>query len=399
MYQRVQAKVEIDNILPDDLQALVFRNRSMHGPTVRVFAVGDLGFSGRVALTASRDGYESLFDEVRSFLRTGDIVFGNLEYPLAAEVQPDKMFAGDPQAAVAMRDAGFRLVHLANNHVGEYGAKGLGDTLTAVRGANLTPLGVGEDDFSARQLVRTDINGIRIGWLACGRTLLPQIEEGPRYWEFDETELYEAVRRERPNIDVLIVSIHIGLMYVDYPRPDHKTMADRLMQAGASLILMHHAHVLQGVEVTPTGAICCYNLGNFLLDWSEGNVEMPIMVKEQNESAIFSFLLDGDGVAEATVIPTFIDDDCRVKWATGVRGEEILSRLERISRDLEGDFTGLFEAQRAARNTEGILKVLCFHLWRGNWRYLFQSLSRARLEHVGMMVRWLSAAIFRTSTK
>ena len=64
MYQRVLAKSEIDQKLPEGVQALIFRNRSVRGPAVRVFAVGDLGFSVRVALTAGRNGFESLFDEV-----------------------------------------------------------------------------------------------------------------------------------------------------------------------------------------------------------------------------------------------------------------------------------------------------------------------------------------------
>ena len=91
MYQNVQTKFEFDQTLPDALQALVFRKRLVRGPGVRIFAVDDLGFVGRVALTVSRDGYKSLFNAVSSFLQTGDIVFGNLEYPLAARVQPDKM--------------------------------------------------------------------------------------------------------------------------------------------------------------------------------------------------------------------------------------------------------------------------------------------------------------------
>jgi poly-gamma-glutamate synthesis protein (capsule biosynthesis protein) len=57
-----------------------------------------------------------------------------------------------------------------------------------------------------------------------------------------------AVIQAQTDVDALIVSIHIGLMYIDYPRPQHKAMAERLMAAGADLILMHHAHVLQGVQ-------------------------------------------------------------------------------------------------------------------------------------------------------
>ena len=374
--------------VPPALSALVFSRRTCAGQRARLLAVGDMGFSGRVAATAAQYGHTSLFEDIAPLLQTGDIVFGNLEYPLAGDALSGRMFAGDPRAAHSLRQAGFTLIHLANNHVGEYGVAGLADTLGAVQAVGLTPLGVGDDETAARQSVRTDVNGLRIGWLGCGRTLLSQTEPGPHYWEFDEFELLTAVRQARTTVDVLMVSIHIGLMYLDYPRPEHKAMAERLMAAGTDLILMHHAHVLQGVQVTPDGKVCCYNLGNFLLDWREGNVEIPVMVKEQNEGAVFVFDLDAQGVALAAALPTYITKDCRVRWAVGERGQAILARLERISRDLEGDYTALFERQRAERNTSGILKVLAFHARRGNWEYVFGQLARLRPEHLRMLWRW-----------
>jgi hypothetical protein len=246
--------------------------------------------------------------------------------------------------------------------------------------------------------VRTDVNGLRVGWLGCGRTLLPQNDEGPRYWEFNETELSAAIARARPEVDVLIISMHIGLMYMDYPRPEHKLIAERLIQHGADLILMHHAHVLQGVQVTLHGRMCCYNLGNFLYDWMEGKVQTPVVLREQNEGAIFWFEIDQKGIALAAAFPTWIDEDCRVHWATGERGHAILNRLGRISRDLEGDFAPVFERQRAERNMGPILKVLAFHIKHRNWRKIIDSLRRARFEHLKMVIRWLTG-FYRTSVE
>jgi hypothetical protein len=154
---------------------------------------------------------------------------------------------------------------------------------------------------------------------------------------------------------------------MDYPRPEHKKMAERLLGAGANLILMHHAHVLQGVEVTSERSVCCFNLGNFLFDWQEGNVKMPTMLREQNEGAVFHFILDKNGVAQAAALPIWIDDRCITHWAKGTRGLDILNRLIRISRDLEGDFVPAFKRQRAERNAAGISKVLWFHIRNGKF--------------------------------
>ena len=210
--------------LPNDLPALEIVRRPVVGCTARLCAVGDLGLSGRAAATAKDRGPDTLFAEVAPVLHTADIAFGNLETPLASDIAPGNMFAAPVTGAATLQKAGFSILHLANNHVGEYGRTGLIATLAAVREAGILPLGAGDDFVAAQQLIRTDIENLLVGWLGCGRTLLPQEETGPRYWEFNEKELLEAIAQARSKVDVLIVSIHIGLMYMDYPRPQHKLM-------------------------------------------------------------------------------------------------------------------------------------------------------------------------------
>lgn len=386
----------IERFLPDNLFALRLVDAPTVGQTVRLCAVGDIGLSGRVgqALNTS-DGSARILAEVAPLLQSVDISFGNLESPLAGDIAPGKLFSGPLSGAAVLKKSGFSLIHLANNHVYDYGREGLVATIDAVQNANLTSLGAGETISAAKQVVRTDVRGLRVGWLGCGRTLVSQDESGPNFWEFDEQELHNAVQSHRSDVDLLIVSIHIGLMHMDYPRPEHKAMAEKLLDAGAHLILMHHAHVLQGVQVTASRAVCCYNLGNFIFDWEEGNVKIPVLVREQNEGAIFHFVLDRNGITQATAIPVWIDSDCAVRWATGMRGREILTRLSRISLDLECDYEAAFKRQRAERHTSGILKVVWFHLRRGNWSFVLDSAKQARLEHLGMIVRWLGEAVKR----
>jgi len=181
------------------------------------------------------------------------------------------------------------------------------------------------------------------------------------------------------------------MMYIDYPRPDHKKVAERLMAGGANLVLMHHAHVLQGIEVTSEGNVCCYNLGNFLYDWEEGDVLVPIMQQQQNEGAVFHFSFDKFGITRFLALPTWIDEKCCARWATGERGQGILQRLIRISKDLEGDFAASFERQRAERNMGPILRVLAFHARRMDWRYMLGALGRLRTEHFKMLFRWFAS--------
>jgi hypothetical protein len=387
----------VTDCAPQELSALLMTDLPTIGPTVRICAVGDIGFSGHVALAmSSKEGAGALFAEVEPVLQSADISFGNLETPLTGAIAPGKLFSAPISGAAILKNSGFEIVHLANTHAYDYGQHGLSATLDAVRKADLIALGASDYEYAAENLVRTDMNGLRIGWLGCGHTLVSQDKSGPSYWEFDEQSLLKAVERHRKDVDVLIVSIHLGLMYMDYPRPEHKTVAERLAKAGAGLILMHHAHVLQGVEFF-NRSVCCYNLGNFVFDCKEGHVRNSIMVREQNESAVFCFVLDKQGVAKAYALPIWTDDNFRVRWAKGKRGTQILSRLSRISHDLQDNFLVAYKRQRAERNTAAIFKVIWFHFRNGNWTYLWESLKKARPEHLDMIFRWIVSGLKRLS--
>ncbi len=377
--------------LPADLSAILFHERAPVGHTVRVCAVGDSGLSGQVGRTGSELGYGALLREVAPLLQSAAAAFANLEGTLI-ERPRDALFAAPPAAAEALRQAGVTIVHLANNHVYDFGPTGLASTLAAAAGANLVALGAGDDAAASRRLVRTECRGVRVGWLGCGRTLLPQ-DTGARFWEFDEQELLSAIRKARPSVDVLIASVHIGFMYLDYPHPDHRAMAQRCAAAGADIVLMHHPHVLQGIETTPDGKIVCYSLGNFLFDWKEGLITNQVMVQEQNEGAVFVFDLDRSGVARAAAVPTRSDEACRVRWAGGERGDAILDRLQRISRPLGGNYAPAFWRQRSERNTKHVLRMLRFYIVHGEWGSVWRMFTKVRRHHLRMLAHWALASL------
>lgn len=373
---------------PPDLLAYKFQERRPQGDSVRVFAVGDIALSGRVKRTIREQGGGVLLSEIAPLLLSGDIVFGNLECCLVDETDKNSLFSGTSSDIAVLSDAGFTLLHVANNHVYDQGPRGFINTLQTLRDAAIVPLGALYDEDPSHRLTEINIGNRRFGWLGCGRTLSQQSEEWPRFWEFNEQSLLSAVQDARGKVDLLIVSIHLGLMYLDYPHPQHKEMAHGLVAAGADLVLMHHAHVLQGVQ-SLDDRIICFNLGNFLFDSQEGNVKANMMKREQNESAVFLFEFDTNGICLAAALPVWMDERCQVRWAPGEHGMRILTRLLRISRPLSGDVSSKFWQQRAERNTGLVGKVAVFHLRHGNWRVLVQMVRQLRLHHVRMILGWL----------
>jgi poly-gamma-glutamate capsule biosynthesis protein CapA/YwtB (metallophosphatase superfamily) len=352
-----------------------------------VVALGDIAMSGRVLRRAMTAGATSPFAEVENVFIAADLAFGNFETPVVAGTAARGQFASERTAVNRIRDAGITHLHVANNHILDYGTDGLKETLEALKDANLKIVGAGESREAAREIAVFEKNGIRLGWLGCGKTNVPQ-KSAPYYWEYDEEELLKEVSRRKNQVDILAVSIHIGYAYIDYPHPDHRRMAQRLAKEGANIVLMHHAHVLQGIEITPEGSTICYNLGNFLCDWEEGHVKAEIKKEEQREGAIFKFEICKTGVSALEIIPTWIDDDYTVRPAGEERSKRILDRLTRISEDLKKNPEELFQRQHEELTTGHAFRVLAHHLKHANWKILISIFKSLRFVHLNMMLAW-----------
>jgi poly-gamma-glutamate synthesis protein (capsule biosynthesis protein) len=370
---------------PRRLDALVLRERPADGPLRRIVAAGDTGFSGRLAALAE-SGHDP-FREIAPVLRSADVAFVNLESPFVEDDPRGRCFAAPISASSLLAGAGIRLVNLANNHVLDHGPEALEATRRALAENGIEVLGT-------RRLVVTDLDGLRVGWLGCARTHQAQDGEGEGFWEYDPGELGDAVAEARGRVDVLAVSVHMGYMYVDYPHPEQRRQVRELLDRGADLVVLHHAHVLQGIETPPGGGLACYNLGNLLLDWEEGEIEVDQMVEEQRSGGLFVFDVDRRGVARAFVLPIRVDDGWTVRWAVGEAGGAILNRLERISR-WDRDTSVLFHKQLAERTAGLAFRSVAREIRRGGVRTLFELMPRLRAHHVRMVGGWLASRLKR----
>ena len=379
---------------PADLEALLLCRRQPQGAVVQICAAGDVGPAEH--LISGGDP----FREIAPVLRAADLGFANLETPLSEDVgsetspTEESQFAAPARAAGLLAAAGFGLVNLANNHILDFGAGGLAETRRVLTASGIRTLGAGPDTATARRLEITDLGELRLGWLGCARTRSPQQAGGDVFWEYDTEELTAAVHAARPQVDVLIVSLHMGYMYVDYPQPEQRQQVLRLLATGADLVLMHHAHVLQGIELTADGMVC-YNLGNLLLDWTLGDVRVEIMEEEQRSGGLFVFDLDRDGICAAAVLPVRVDDTWAVRWALGDVGRTILERLQRISGGWDGVAAREFHRQLADRATGQAVKSTLLELRRGGLRTLPGVLRRIKGRHLRMIAGWPAERIKR----
>src|SRR5882724_1453678 len=373
------------------MQTILYRRPgSTQGASCRLIAVGDIMLSGEVGRRYPPDVADEsdLFGDVLPVLRSGHVVFGNLETPLCDAPRERDLFRGHPAMAGVLAAAGFNVLSLANNHVLDYGSEGLRQCASALRERGVVVLGAGLDRQESRRPVILERAGMRVGLLGFGRTLQVQRDpEAAGFAERSEREAMAAVRALRPSVDCLILSVHIGMMWLDYPKPAFKEIGDRLMSAGVDVVLMHHAHVLQGYEIRH-GRLAIYNLGNFIADIDEGETESTPVPERQRESAVFVIELDRSGVVEVAAVPLWITEAFNVRQADEGRAARILKRLESISEDIRLDrYHHEYARQRAALNTGNLLESLRVKVRKRRWADLARSLLRLRPEHIGMFGR------------
>lgn len=265
-------------------------------------------------------------------MQQADITFGNLECPLTDGGTPvlkrrDFIFKADPANAVALRKAGYDLINLANNHTMDQGAQGLEDTIGLIKNQGLSILGAGADKENAHKPVFMRTGGMAIGFL--GYSDFPP--EGYIYSDkaysvcgFDEKTAEEEIRSTKSICDFLIVSLHFGKEFSHYPSANQTKMAHLAIDSGADLVIGHHPHVLQGMELY-NGKNIFYSLGNFIFD-----KQIP---SGTDESIILMVNIDKRGIMSMEALPVVIEG-CQPRLAEGEIKASILQKFESYSKNV-----------------------------------------------------------------
>jgi hypothetical protein len=249
----------------------------MHG------AVKESAASHRGAAGVEDDGYGWLYAQVADLLAEPDLMFANLESPVAPRADQGSrsfVFNAPPAAARALKRAGLDVVSVANNHLFDQGREGFLETLRELDAAGLAWVGAGEAPGEAGPR-RLTANGISFAFLAWSRFFNSDGNDcgGARAGApclraalLDPQRAVAAVREAAQQADAVVVSLHWGEEYAAQPRGEDVELAHRLADAGALVVLGHHPHVLQPIEIYRREdgrvSLLAYSLGNFISNQS-----------------------------------------------------------------------------------------------------------------------------------
>ena len=283
--------------------------KTVTAQSVTVVAVGDICLANGVETAMRERGRGYPFNALKSTMRNADIVFGNLECCMATggkKVEKKYNFRGHPRGALALKEAGFHLISLANNHSLDFGKPALAETLGYLRQQGITAVGAGRTMREARRLHIVNKNGLRIGFLAY-LGLYPSVVKltanQPAVAMADLGPLKREIREARKRVDFLLVSLHAGKEYTFIHTPRQAEIAHTAIDAGADMVIGHHPHVVQDIE-NYRGKQIFYSLGNFVFNPS------PTFLKDQGRrwSAMVVARLEKGQPAEAEMVDLRIVD-------------------------------------------------------------------------------------------
>jgi poly-gamma-glutamate capsule biosynthesis protein CapA/YwtB (metallophosphatase superfamily) len=266
-------------------------------------AVGDILMHGDVKKVALQNGgFEPLWTEVKPLFQSADLVFGNLETPVAPLIgKPGEPYIFNAPAELPqdLKRSGFTILSTANNHAYDQGVRGLLETQTRLQVEGLVSIGSGRDRARALAPRILERHGIRIAFLAWTDlfNFNHNQEKGPWVNKLDVAKACEAVRAARQQADAVVVSLHWGQEDHHRPTRRQRDIAAQLFEAGVDVILGHHPHVLQPLEVSEVDGrrvAVAYSLGNFISN------------QNRTYEAARMSLVQGDERDGAAVVATFI---------------------------------------------------------------------------------------------
>ena len=287
------------------IAGLLVQTPPPHAPprdTLHILAVGDINLGRKLAKDHLEKG-DTLypFREVLDTFATADLLFGNLESPIAPDAHVVEShgikFTAPLLAATALARAGFTIVSTANNHAWDGGEGGVTQTMNRLSERGVRFVGSGYGREMAEQPVVVERRGWRIAFFAVTRAWNPAPDDfydhpGSRYVAWgDPSWLYPAIKALKASgmVDLVIVSVHGGTEYQPEPKPSYQHFLEGLADAGADLVLAHHPHVLQPV-VFRHGTPIVQSLGNFVFSqdqpWTRLGAILRITVAPDHRMAV-----------------------------------------------------------------------------------------------------------------
>jgi hypothetical protein len=274
-------------------------------------------------------------ENASAWLQRADLAIGNLECGLfsrresesrsgqISDIDPYLLF-GAPLVGGSLRQAGFDILGLANNHALDLGWAGLADTANYLLQNGIGVIGVRRYGECEVPPVIRQVRSYRIALLAFNavpqnrKATMSSLQTDLAVESWQESDCFlNRIQAARQESDAVIVLAHWGVEYENRPGFIQKAIAEKLIQSGADLIVGQHPHVPQQVEVYPQPdgqrvSLVAYSLGNFLADQEFGEtvhgLGLRVFIDEMGLRSVQALPI------QAGPRPRLVDEDQDSSW-------------------------------------------------------------------------------------
>lgn len=328
-----------DPLTAGDDFALSQPSDSRPGAVVRTTIVGDIMLGRRVGDSLEQRGDPAaVFRPLAERLASADITVGNLESTLSMSGPPRQgtdSFGADISVLEGLRLAGFDLLSVANNHLGDFGNAAIVETLDTLDDAGFRTVGAGPDLEKAGEPLVVTVHGVRVGFVAtdsigetpaAGRNSsgTNRIDAPPRTGPLDREALDRVAESARSlDADVVIALPHWGTQYTNRPERSQRRIARAMADAGVDVVVGGHPHWVQGWESIGNTTVV-HSLGNFVFDMD--------FMRETNEGILVEIVSRGGRVVALKPVPYVIDARFTPRGAGKDRARDIFERIRQASR-------------------------------------------------------------------
>lgn len=263
---RLQAQIlgnvlSVNNVLNKKIHSIIF--------------VGDVMLSRYIQTQMKLRGndYNFPFALSSGFLNSADAVFGNFEGTISERGTNQGSiysFRAGPNVISGLKSANFKIMSLANNHIWDWGADALLDTVAFLKTNGIQTVGAGGNFNGANVPAILQFGTTKIAFFAFTNLYpksLAATQTGPGVSVFDPERLKESISELKAGnkADIVVVSFHWGDEYATSSNSLQKELAHQIIDAGADLVIGHHPHVVEESAIYK-GKYIFYSLGNFVFD-------------------------------------------------------------------------------------------------------------------------------------
>lgn len=298
-------------------------------------AVGDVSYSRAVERAVkNRDNLYYPFEKTKAEILKADFAFANLETTImdGRPIMDNEMvFRSDISTSEVLKNVGFDLVSLANNHTPDFREKGIVETMKNLDNQNILHSGLGLNLQDSLIPTVLEVDGYKLAIISfLDPAFVPKSygatfdSSGTTFMSFENLEASMSLAKE--SADLIFVSMHAGSEYVNKPNQFQIDFARKAIDLGAEVVIGHHPHVVQSMEKYK-GKYIFYSLGNFVFDQPFSfNTKAGIMLKLN-----FNIL----GVRSVELLPYFMHNFVQPEFVEGDLADKILNQLNYdFSKDL-----------------------------------------------------------------